>query len=175
MNDSYFSGDCRDGRSTLVGWNPSRGGLGIRRTREAKTVYFDPRVDLRAAVSHATAELGVRKNFYKFVQEPADHPLFSEAKKKQPLMRVILAYAQFLHTTLLSRLNLSFPSPILALHKKSVSLGFEVNERYHTSRRHLSKLNRLSLKCFKEVKFLWGVICGTSRNFGFQANRILLE
>jgi hypothetical protein len=38
-------------------------------------------VDLRAAVSHATAELGVRKNFYKFVQEPADHPLFSEAKK----------------------------------------------------------------------------------------------
>lgn len=38
-------------------------------------------MDLRAAVSHATAELGVRKNFYKFVQEPADHPLFSEAKK----------------------------------------------------------------------------------------------
>lgn len=45
-------------------------------------------------------------------------------------MRVILAYAQFLHTTLLSRLNLSFPSPPLPLHKESVSLGFEVNERF---------------------------------------------
>lgn len=42
---------------------------------------MDPKVRSGAAVSHATAELGVRKNFYKFVQEPADHPLFSEAKK----------------------------------------------------------------------------------------------
>ena len=39
------------------------------------------RVDLRAPVSHANAELGVHKNLYKFVQEPADHPLFSEANK----------------------------------------------------------------------------------------------
>lgn len=38
-------------------------------------------MDLRAAVSHATAELGVRNNFEKFLRELADHPLFPEAKQ----------------------------------------------------------------------------------------------
>lgn len=64
------------------------------------------------------------------------------------------------------------PNPLVFLPRVFIFIS-----RYHTSRRHLSKLNRLSLKCFKEVKLLLGVGCGTSRSLGElpQANRIGLN